>query len=364
MKPKVLFIMHMPPPIHGAAMMGKYIHDNKLVNDEFECRYINMSTSNELNDIGKINLHKLFSLWSLLKVIGKIIRGFSPDLIYLTPNASGKAFFKDFLIIQFIKYYCKTIVVHYHNKGISNNQDKWLYDKLYKKFFEGLKVILLTKELYPDISKYVRQEDVYYCANGIPMASVDPVLKKEDSDVFRFLFLSNMMRLKGVYTLINACALLRKAGFNFICTLVGDWKDIAETDFNHKIEALQLNNNIIAVGPKYGDDKERFLNETDCFVFPSEDEAFGLVLLEAMQHRLPCISTYEGGIPSIVDDEETGFLVEVHNEEMLCDKMKWMIENPNEAKKMGDKGWIKFQEKYTLEAFEQRFVNILKILAC
>ena len=366
MKPKVLFVMHMPPPVHGASMMGKYIHDSKLVNEEFECKYINMSTSNKLNDIGKISIQKFLSFCSLLKVIEKRIKEFSPDLICLTPNASGIAFFKDFLIIQFIKCYSKNIVVHYHNKGISANQNKWLYNKLYKIFFEGLKVILLAKELYPDISKYVRSEDVYYCANGIPTMNVSPLLKEEKSDIFRFLFLSNMMRSKGVYTLINACALLKKIGFDFICAFVGDWKDVTEADFRKKIEALRLANNVIAVGPKYGDDKEHFLSEANCFVFPSayNNEAFSLVLLEAMQHRLPCISTYEGGIPSIVNDKETGFLVEAHNEEKLCSKMKWMIENPDEAKKMGNKGWSKFQQEYTLGAFEQRFVNILRTLTC
>lgn len=33
MKSKVLFIMHMPPPVHGAAMVGKYIHDSRLINE-------------------------------------------------------------------------------------------------------------------------------------------------------------------------------------------------------------------------------------------------------------------------------------------------------------------------------------------
>ena len=31
MKPKILFIMHMPPPVHGAAMVGQYIHDSELI---------------------------------------------------------------------------------------------------------------------------------------------------------------------------------------------------------------------------------------------------------------------------------------------------------------------------------------------
>ena len=41
MKPKILFVMYMPPPVHGAAMVGQYIHDSKLINREFDCHYIN-----------------------------------------------------------------------------------------------------------------------------------------------------------------------------------------------------------------------------------------------------------------------------------------------------------------------------------
>ena len=48
MKQKILFIMHMPPPVHGAAMMGKYIHDSELVNEKFECHYINPSLSSSV----------------------------------------------------------------------------------------------------------------------------------------------------------------------------------------------------------------------------------------------------------------------------------------------------------------------------
>ena len=55
---KILFILHLPPPVHGAAMVGKYIKDSKLINERFECRYINLTTANSLTDIGKAKFHK------------------------------------------------------------------------------------------------------------------------------------------------------------------------------------------------------------------------------------------------------------------------------------------------------------------
>lgn len=50
--------MHMPPPVHGAAMVGQWIHDSKLINKTFECHYINPSASSNITEVGKISLKK------------------------------------------------------------------------------------------------------------------------------------------------------------------------------------------------------------------------------------------------------------------------------------------------------------------
>ena len=47
------------PPVHGAAMMGKYIHDSKLINESFDCHYINLTTAKNLEDIGHFRLGKI-----------------------------------------------------------------------------------------------------------------------------------------------------------------------------------------------------------------------------------------------------------------------------------------------------------------
>ena len=46
---KVLFILHMPPPVHGASMVGKYIHDSKIINNAFECHYLNLALAKDLD---------------------------------------------------------------------------------------------------------------------------------------------------------------------------------------------------------------------------------------------------------------------------------------------------------------------------
>ena len=81
--------MLMSPLVHGAAMVGKYIHDSKIVNDSFDCRFENMMLAKNLEDIGKGGVKKIFNPLSQLKRFKKAIKEFQPDLVYITPNAAG-----------------------------------------------------------------------------------------------------------------------------------------------------------------------------------------------------------------------------------------------------------------------------------
>ena len=92
MKNRVLFIMHMPPPIHGAAMMGQYIHDSNLINESFECRYINESSSKTIDEVGGKYFKKVFRfIWHLYDILSTL-RSFKPDLVYITPSGSNPKF--------------------------------------------------------------------------------------------------------------------------------------------------------------------------------------------------------------------------------------------------------------------------------
>lgn len=346
----------MPPPIHGAAMMGKYIHDSKVINEAFDCHYLNLALAKDINDIGKGGIRKLKNFCKLLMQIRNQVRSIKPQLCYVTPNAKGGAFYKEFFVIMLLKILNQKIIVHYHNKGVATRQDKFFDNLIYRVFFTNLKVILLAKNLYQDIQKYVKYKDVYICPNGIPIHQNLPIIQKEE---FNILFLSNMMEEKGVWDLLEACMILKK---NVKCHFVGKWSDITSSKFKAEIEKKGLKEYAFAYGAKYGDEKDTFLQKADVFVFPTyySNECFPLVLLEAMEQGLPCISTNEGGIPSIVEEGKTGFIVEKRNPQQLAEKIKYLTTNPNACAEMGKAGKEKFQKEFTLEIFEIRMKDILK----
>ena len=129
MKSKVLFILHFSPAIHGSAIVGKNIKDSVLINSAFDCKYINLGTSNKLTDIGKMETNKLFRYLSILNQVLKHLVSWSPDLVYITITAKGPAFYKDSIVVALVKLFKRKIVYHFHNKGVYTRQNK-LFDNL------------------------------------------------------------------------------------------------------------------------------------------------------------------------------------------------------------------------------------------
>lgn len=362
-KPTILFILHLPPPVHGAAMMGKYIHDSKVVNSAFDCHYINLATAKDLADIGKFGVRKFVQFFSLLKRIRMAVKELEPQLVYVTPNACGSAFYKDFIVVEMLKRMGCKVVVHYHNKGVSTMQDRWVDDCLYKRFFVGLKVILLSERLYPDIKKYVNDKDVYFCPNGIPDVGYRESIR--NNGIPHLLYLSNLQEGKGVIVLLDALKIMKGKGLMFVCDIVGgETLEISKTRLYNEIERRGLRDFAVYHGKKYGKDKDAFLDCSDIFVFPTyyHNECFPVVLLEAMQHGLPCISTDEGGIADIIDDGKTGLVVPKKAVEALAGAIEKLVSDRTLCAEMGREGRRKYEALFTLGFFERRISSIIHSL--
>ena len=352
----------MPPPVHGAAMMGQYVHDSKLINEKFECHYINPSLSTSVANVGKVSIGKIvFMVKNIINIIRKV-RNIKPVLCYYTPTADGWGIYRDLIVLSLLKWQKQKIVLHMHNKGVRNFSNKHHFARwAYRRIFKNTHVILLAKELYPDIQEYVIEKNIYYCPNGMPQTNLDGYERTSVHTPYTFLFLSNMIETKGVVEVLKACSILKSKGVKYVCNFVGKRSTVSKERFEGLIKELCVESYVNYLGAKYNEDKISELRNADSLVFPTyyPGECFPLVLIEAMEYGLPCISTFEGGIPSLIDDGETGFLVQSKDTEALADKMLWLIEHQEEGLPMGKKGRNRFLENFTLDIFEHRMVDIL-----
>lgn len=358
-KKKILAILQLPPPKHGASFVGQQIKDNTLINEQFDIVYIRISTKPKsgrkiLSILKPINF--LFLLMRVFRIM--VLRKF--DLIYITPCASGLQFYKDFVICMLAKIFNSNVVYHFHNKGIQTN--KFLNTFVKEKYFQNANVILLSELLKHEVESYVSEDRIFYCANGVSYNHKEIPQKRitnDDGKKINILFLSNMMRTKGVFVLLEACSILKDKGYSFHCQFVGPWYEDIEQEFFSEVNRRELGKHVQYLGAKYGVDKENVYKASDVFVFPTYLETFGLVNIEAMSYGLPVISTSEGAIPEVVRDGIEGFVVEKENANELANRLEILLNDRKLLAEMSERAKVRYQENYTEEHFVSKFVETI-----
>jgi glycosyltransferase involved in cell wall biosynthesis len=96
--------------------------------------------------------------------------------------------------------------------------------------------------------------------------------------------------------------------------------------------------------------------EATAFVMPSRYEPFGIVFLEAMAYRLPCIGSTRCAMPEIVADGETGFVVPALDGEALAERML-ALADPDRARALGEAGHQRFLGRFTWDRVATRMID-------
>jgi glycosyltransferase involved in cell wall biosynthesis len=345
-------------------MMGAVIKESYAVNTQFHTKYINLSTSLHVDEIGKRGIIKWWRYLGILCRTSYHGLFWRPHLVYITLTSQGMGLWKDAVIVGICRLLGLKHAFHFHNKGVKKYADSnKKADCLYRVVFKKAKVVLLSPLLYPDIEEYVSNENVFFCSNGIKeLDKKSPSPTNNLSKPIKLMFLSNLIESKGMWDLLDACQYLKEKLVHFQCDLVGGEGDVSQRQLKKEIEQRDLQGYVNFLGKRYGDEKVIAFQNTDIFVFPTyyHNECFPLVLLEAMQFGLPIITTEEGAISDIIEDGLTGFITPKRNARALAEKLEVLIQNQELRTEMGFAGRKKFEEEYTLEHFEKRFINTLK----
>lgn len=360
-KSKLLFIVQLPPPVHGVSMMNKITVESTLINQEFDCLTLPLIFNKNLKNIGKVSFGKIFKFIHFYLKLVKALIYFKPNLVYFTMTPTGPSFYRDALIVWITKCFKPQLILHLHGKGINNKiKSSKFHRAFYNKIFHNTHVIHLSKSLKKDLENVSTSYFSYVLPNGIKEGSFKDQNSNPDKKAPSILFLSNLAENKGVYTLLDAAKILKNKSIPFYLNFVGkETKVISANDFNSKVKQLGLEGRVKYLGPKYDEEKNCVLSEADIFAFPTYNDCFPLVILEAMQAGLPIISTYEGAISDIIEDGRTGYIIDYKDPITLANKLQYLIDNPEKREFFGKNAVDRFQKNFTLSQYENNLHKIL-----
>tara|TARA_B110000014_G_scaffold89423_1_gene61459 strand:- start:396 stop:1484 length:1089 start_codon:yes stop_codon:yes gene_type:complete len=110
---------------------------------------------------------------------------------------------------------------------------------------------------------------------------------------------------------------------------------------------------------EYPHEIKKLFSEIDIFLLLSGLEGLGQIVIESFLMKKPTIATNTGGIPELIQDNHTGLLVDTGNSEMIVDKIRKLLDDPDFAQKLASNGNKFAKKEFSWEIIAQRFIQII-----
>lgn len=225
---------------------------------------------------------------------------------------------------------------------------------LEKKIYGSAKLIFSTSEnTRRSLIEYYRvpPQKVVNTGNGLNLQEMKVFDKKYDGETV--LFIGMDFERKGGLVLLEAFKKVRQAIPQARLLIIGPNKNILDIDQ----EGVEFLGNI-------SDRKtiESYYEKASIFVMPSLCEPFGLVFLEAMAYKIPCIGTNRDAMPEIITNGQNGYLAVPGDVADLCEKIILLLKDKSAMRQMGENAYQFVQKNFLWEKVVSRIETALKSL--
>lgn len=371
-KYKVIILTNIPAPYRVEGLNCVYDNINKDKYDVFvlfsraiyhQRKFWNTGIENARFKYGYLKRHnsidiKRFRLFDLGITIKKELKSLKPDVVMV----SGYSLLSYFAV----KYCIKNNIPYLVGTGATIHRDS--YDKLSfikksirKKIIENARGFFVYGKSAIEYLKLFNVPDnkIYYTVNSV---NTNKFLEKgrkrihKDKKQVDLLYVGNVNKMKGIKYLLDASSILQKiTDIKVVLKIVGGGPELE--DFKKYSETIKLKN-VIFTGPVMSNDVIKYYEEADIFVFPTLDDVFGLVLVEAAASGLPIISSvYAGGSYDVIKEGYNGYVVTPELTNEFAQKMKMLVEDDKLRKQMGLYSIEVIEKEVNIEKYAKEFIR-------
>lgn len=219
--------------------------------------------------------------------------------------------------------------------------------------------------------KYAPNEKLFYEGNGVDVDKMDEIYKSisnEDiqnvknelnipEDNIVMLMGARFESVKNHDLLLSSLGLLKKKGINnFTCMLAGQGE--LEQQIRNKVKEMDLEENIIFLG--YRKDIYKFIKLADIVALTSLKEGIPRIIMESMYFKKPVVATDVLGTRELVVNNETGFMTNIDDAEVMADNIELLINDKQLRNDFGERGKARIEEKFTEQLVIKRLDSLYK----
>lgn len=281
------------------------------------------------------------------------------DVLHLCTSASI-SLIKDILILRMAKRKGVRTVVHFHFGRIPElaQQCNWEWKLLQKVIKLADASVTMDKKSYTTL-KDCGFRHVYSLPNPLSLSIIQQIASeavKVERHSRKLCFVGYVIPTKGVFELVEACKEIENVKLHIL--------GVAAPEVRLKMQQMADNGDWLVFEGEV--DHQRVIQEllsTGIFVFPSYTEGFPNVILESMACGCAIVTTSVGAIPEMLDmgsNEPCGLCSEPKDAESLRRNVQFFLDNPNEARKYGERAMKRVNEMYAVEKVWNQMEEIWK----
>ncbi|GJL56734.1 MAG: colanic acid biosynthesis glycosyltransferase WcaL [Nitrospirales bacterium] len=193
-----------------------------------------------------------------------------------------------------------------------------------------------------------------------------PSIQKKVGERIQILTIGRFVEKKGMEYGLRAFAKVVEKFPQIEYKIVGDGELRDEID--SLVSTLNLDDRLQLLGWKTQEDVAKLLESADIFLAPSVTSANGdqegtpTVIIEALARGVPVLSTDHAGIPELIQNGKSGFLVPERDVEALSERLEWLINHPEVWEQMGCEGRKQVEKYYDINKLNDQLVNAYECL--
>ncbi len=316
----------------------------------------------------RVNIFKdLLAGFEILFLLFKL----KPDIIHVNSSKAGGIVGKAIWYYRLFSRRKARLIFTAHGWAFNEDRPKWQISLI--KFFSRLTALFCDKIIC--VSQYDRQiaienkiapaNKLVTIHNGIDIKAISFLSREEAQKKLLghtsklvigtiaewtknkgLIYLLETFRDSPLGTVLQKRTVSEGLSLSVALVLIGSGENPDKEKMYQFIEKNNLKNVYLI---EWLDDAAVYLKAFDIFVLPSVKEGLPYTILEAMAAEVPIIATKVGGVPEMINDNISGFLIQPKNSQQLAEKIIYLINNPEIAQEMTQRAKEKVVKEFNLE---------------